>query len=89
MFSRLGLSTLEQDDSHGRVLRGIKLSWPTVVAGGGVQGMPPQNMRVWHISYFELKTLESGRSKEARFSLEAREKLPCKRRPPCTRRETF
>lgn len=78
VFWRSGLSTLEQDDSEGCVSRGIRLWRPAVLAGGGVQSRPPQNTLVWHINYFELKALGSGRSKETRFFLKAQEKLPCK-----------
>lgn len=56
-----------------------------------MQNMPPQDMSLWHIAYFELKALEKrqvqGHSDSPFSSWKQEIKLPCDRYPPCTRRK--
>lgn len=43
----------------------VMILWRTV----GIQNQPPQNVPHWHVSYFELKTLQAHKKLQPLFNL--------------------
>ena len=45
-----------------------KEAWSDIQGSDGVQGRLPQNMPLWHVDYFELKTNKSQQTQEELFT---------------------
>lgn len=52
-----------------KVLQGNEI-YSSKVESEGVQNIPPHNIPLWHIDYFDLKALRNGSIRRVRFTLE-------------------